>query len=96
MNLSWQIILSLLELHLNQWNAICYTNRKEDMLYKQKRARIEKRKKMDIEAEIKSRVRIEETERSKVRREIEGRKNSASKYITQTIVVMCGPLHNYR
>ena len=44
------------------------------MLYKQKRARIEKRTKMDIEAEIKSRVRIEEMERSKVRKEIEGRK----------------------
>ena len=33
------------------------------MLYKQKRARIERRKKIDIEAEIISRVRIEETER---------------------------------
>ena len=44
------------------------------MLYKEKRGRIEKIKKMDIEAEIKSHVKIEETERSKVRKEIEGRK----------------------
>ena len=44
------------------------------MLYKQKRARIEKRKKMEIERDIRSSVRIEETESSKVRKEIEGRK----------------------
>ena len=40
---------------------LCFTNRKEVMFYKQKRAKIEKGTKMDIEAEIKSRVRIEET-----------------------------------
>ena len=56
------------------------------MLYKQKLGYViqtekRKRKKMDIEAEIKSRVRIEETEHSKVRKKLR-EENSASKYIT--------------
>ena len=52
---------------------LCFTNRKEVMFYKQKRAKIEKGTKMDIEAEIKSCVRIEEMQHSKVRKEIDGR-----------------------
>ena len=52
-----------------------WVKEEEDMMYKQAKARREKRRRIDVEEEIKSRVQIEERERSRIKKNLQEEKS---------------------